>query len=63
MYSGKGAKEFLRECLKRLPVTTRHIFVRSDSSFYNHEFFRYMDKKGIKYAIAVRLQEWVRRRR
>lgn len=54
-YSGKGAKDFLRECLKLVPKGIEEIFLRGDSSFYDKEFLEYIERKGIMYAIVAKL--------
>ena len=40
-YSGHGAKEFLRECLSKLPRAMTWIWVRADSGFFSARFLSY----------------------
>lgn len=59
--SAQGAPSFLRECLARLPQGIKGFFLRADSGFYGHEFLRYVEGKGIRYAIAVKLYPAIQR--
>jgi hypothetical protein len=54
-YTAQGAVEFLRECLKRLPGEVKEIFLRADSGFFDDNFLRKVERRGIKYAIAAKL--------
>lgn len=54
-YSGQGAKDFLRECLSKLPRVMAWIRLRGDSSFFSGAFLSYLEKKVIEYAIAAKL--------
>jgi hypothetical protein len=54
-YTGQGAVGFLMECLKRLPGEVKEIFLRADSGFFDNEFLRNAERRGIKYAIAAKL--------
>jgi hypothetical protein len=54
-YSSQGAVRFLKECLKRLPAGIEEISLRADSGFFDDNFLRKVEKKGIKYAIAAKL--------
>jgi len=56
-YSGQGAKEFLRECLSKLPRAMAWIRVRADSGFFSDRFLSYLEKKAVEYAIAAKLYE------
>lgn len=54
-YTGQGAVGFLRECLKRLPGKAKEIFLRADSGFFDNKFLTVVEKRRVKYAIAVKL--------
>jgi len=54
-YTGQGAVRFLEECLKRLPAGIKEIFLRGDSGFFDDKFLKKVERRGIKYAIAVKL--------
>ena len=54
-YSSTGAIELLKECLRLIPQHIMQLYLRADSGFYSFEFLRFLVKRGIKYAIAVKL--------
>lgn len=56
-YSGHGAKEFLRECLSKLPRAIVWIKVRADSGFFSDRFLSYLEKKVMEYVVAAKLYE------
>jgi len=58
-HTSRGVKRFVDECLKRIPDGIREIYLRADSGFYNGNFLSYLEKKGILYAIAVKLYPWI----
>lgn len=60
-YSAKGSIRFLRECLSLLKWVGE-FFVRGDSAFYDDKFLRYVEEKGGKYAIAVKLYRSIQAR-
>lgn len=61
-YSGQGAKSFLRECLRLLPKRIKGIRLRGDSGFFDGDFLGELEKKGIAYAIAAKLYDYIQRR-
>ena len=58
-HSGRGVKRFVDECLKMISEGIREIFLRADSGFYDGDFLNYLEKKGILYAIVVKLYPWI----
>ena len=54
-YTAQGAIEFLKECLKRLPCGIKEVFLRADSGFFDGKFLDKVERRRIKYAIAVKL--------
>jgi hypothetical protein len=54
-HSSTGAVEFLKACLRLIPERVMQLYVRSDSGFYSFEFLNFLEKRVIKYAIAVKL--------
>ena len=54
-YTGAGAIAFLKECLRAIPPQILQIYLRADSGFYAFDFLYFLEKKVIKYAIAVKL--------
>lgn len=53
--SSTGAIEFLKTCLGLIPKWVMQLYVRADSGFYSFEFLWFLEKRRIKYAVAVRL--------
>jgi len=54
-HSCTGAIEFLQACLRLIPKWVIQLYVRADSGFYSFEYLRALEKRQIKYAIAVKL--------
>jgi len=54
-YTGQGATGFLRECLERIPGGVKSISLRADSGFFDNTFLSEVERKRIKYAVAVKL--------
>jgi hypothetical protein len=54
-YTGAGAIDFLRECLRAIPPHILQIYLRADSGFYAFDFLHFLEMRGILYAIAVKL--------
>jgi hypothetical protein len=54
-YTGTGAIDFLQECLRIIPVHIRRIYLRADSGFYAFDFLHFLEKRGVLYAISVKL--------
>ena len=61
-YTGKGAVELLKECLKVIPSHIRQLYLRADSGFYFFKFLYFLEKHGLKYAIAVKLYPHIQTR-
>ena len=61
-YTSQGAIEFLKECLKRLPCGIKDIFLRADSGFFDGKFLDKVEKRSIKYAVAVKLYSTIQAR-
>jgi len=54
--SARGAEAFLDEALHRLPPHTRVQTVRADSGFFISGFLTHLEVRGLKYAVAARMQ-------
>ncbi len=54
-HSSTGVIEFLKACLRLIPQGIRQLYLRADSGFYSFELLRLLEKRRIKYAIAVKL--------
>jgi len=61
-YSGRGAKSFLRECLRLLPKRIKGIRLRGDSGFFAGDFLGELERRRIAYAIAAKLYDHIQRR-
>ena len=57
----RGAAQFVEELLARLPAAFRITAVRADSGFYNEEYLRVFEQKGLPYIIPIRMHAPVRR--
>lgn len=53
-YSAKGSIRFLGECLSLLKWAGE-FFLRADSAFFDDKFLSHVERKGGKYAVAVKL--------
>jgi len=42
-----------------IPDDIREIYLRADSGFYDSDFMDYLEKKGIRYTIVVKLYPWI----
>jgi hypothetical protein len=56
-----GASRFLDECLRRLPPGAR-LFLRADEGFWGQDFFAWLERRQIGYAIGAPLIASVRGR-
>jgi hypothetical protein len=56
-----GAPRFLAECLRRLPAGVR-LFLRADEGFWGQEFFAWLERRQITYAVGAPLIASVRSR-
>ena len=54
--TARGAETFLDEALHRLPPHTRVQTVRADSGFFISGFLTHLEVRGLKYAVAARMQ-------
>lgn len=61
-YTAQGAIGFLKQCLQRLPSGIKEIFLRADSGFFDGKFLDKVEKRRIKYAIAVKLYSTIQAR-
>lgn len=59
--TARGVEAFLDESLYRLPAHTRVRTVRADSGFYVADFLAALEKRGLQYAVAARMQPPLRR--
>jgi hypothetical protein len=59
--SARGVEAFLAEALARLPAHVRLYAVRADSGFFVTGFLEELERRGLPYAIAVRLNPLLRR--
>ncbi|MDA2918852.1 transposase, partial [Desulfobacterota bacterium AH_259_B03_O07] len=58
-HTSRGAKRFISECLKLIPDRIGEIYLRADSGFYDSDFMDYLELKGIRYTIVVKLYPWI----
>jgi hypothetical protein len=42
-----------------IPDGVKEIYLRADSGFYDGDFLNYLEKKGVLYAIVVKLYPWI----
>ncbi len=42
-----------------IPDDIREIYLRADSGFYDSDFMDYLEQKGIRYTIVVKLYPWI----
>jgi hypothetical protein len=59
--SARGVKAFLAETLMRVPADFRFYAVRADSGFFLSEFLEELERRQLPYAIAVRMNQPLRR--
>jgi Transposase DDE domain group 1 len=59
--SARGVKAFLAETLVRVPEDFRWYAVRADSGFFISEFLDELERRELPYAIAVRMNQPLRR--
>jgi hypothetical protein len=57
----RGAAQFVEELLARLPAGFRITAVRADSGFYNEEYLRLFEEKGLPYIVPIRMHAPMRR--
>ena len=56
-----GASRFLAECLRRVPAGAR-VFLRADEGFWGQDFFAWLERRQITYAVGAPLIASVRGR-
>ena len=59
--TARGVNVFLGEVLARLPARMMLRAVRADSGFFEKDFLDELDRRGLDYAIAVRMNRLVQR--
>ncbi|MCH6575108.1 MAG: transposase, partial [Bacteroidetes bacterium] len=59
VHTSRGVKKFINECLKLIPEGIGEIYLRADSGFYDSDFMDYLEMKGIRYTIVVKLYPWI----
>jgi len=55
-YSANGCVDFIKECFARLPKRVWSIDVRADSAFFNGDLLDFLEEKGARYTIKVKLK-------
>jgi hypothetical protein len=58
--AGRGAVEFLKEALAKLPSREWIRVVRADSGFFDQELLRYLEEKRLSYIVVARLTRWLK---
>lgn len=58
----KEAVTFVKESLRGIGLKVCQVYLRADSAFYSKEFMLYLEKRGIFYAIVVRLYPGIQKR-
>jgi hypothetical protein len=57
----RGADEFVRELLGRLPPGFRITAIRADSGFFNEQYLRLFERENLPYIIRVRMHQPITR--
>lgn len=52
-HSNHGALEFIQECFERLPQGMVPAWVRLDSGFFDTKTLRWLEERGVEYAIGI----------
>jgi hypothetical protein len=55
----RGVKKFNNACLRLIPDRIGEIYLRADSGFYDSDFMDYLQQKGIRSTIVVKLYPWI----
>lgn len=58
--AGMGNVGVLEAALEKLPEGLSEIYVRADTALYEHKLLRFLDRKGIKFAISADLTRELR---
>lgn len=57
----RGADEFVKELLARLPAGFRITAIRADSGFFNEQYLRLFEERNIPYIIPIRMHSPIKR--
>lgn len=57
----RGADEFVRELLARLPPGFRITAIRADSGFFNEQYLRLFEQENLPYIIPIRMHPPIKR--
>ena len=57
----RGADEFVRELLARLPAGFRITAIRADSGFFNEQYLRLFEQENLPYIIPIRMHPPIKR--
>ena len=57
----RGADEFVRELLARLPSGFRILAIRADSGFFNEQYLRLFEEQNLPYIIPIRMHPPIKR--
>ena len=57
----RGADEFVRELLARLPSGFRITAIRADSGFFNEQYLRLFEQQNLPYIIPIRMHPPIKR--
>lgn len=58
--AGRGAVEFLREALAKLPGREWIRVVRADAGFFDQELLKYLEEQKLNYIVVARLTRWLK---
>ena len=58
-YTSAGAIPFLKDCLRIIPQHILQLYLRGDCGFYSFRYLSFLERKKIKYAIAVKLYKTI----
>jgi hypothetical protein len=58
--AGRGAVEFLKEALAKLPNLEWIRVVRADAGFFDQELLQYLEENGLSYVVVARLTRWLK---
>ncbi len=57
----RGADDFVRELLARLPSGFRITAIRADSGFFNEQYLRLFEERDLRYIIPIRMHAPIKR--
>lgn len=58
--AGRGAVEFLKEALAKLPPQEWIRVVRADAGFFDQELLQYLEESTLSYIVVARLTRWLK---